>query len=144
MCKKIFVYGTLMEDFYNYNYYLKGKVIKREYARTKGELYHLTKEGYPAMVKGDDYVYGELIVVKDFGKTLKILDQLEGFYKEKNEKNEYNRVVKEIEVLKNNTKHKAYVYEYNAKSKDELKEKEVYIPNGDWRRFMEKEKAKVI
>ncbi|KPU27381.1 hypothetical protein TR13x_04685 [Caloranaerobacter sp. TR13] len=137
MCQYLFVYGSLMEGFFNYNNHLKGKVLERKVARTRGKLYHLVDKGYPAMINGEDYVYGEFILIKDFYKTLKQLDRVENFFGENNEDNEYNRVLKEIEVLEDNTIQKAYVYMYNCKDMRRLMSENIYIPHGNWRKYME-------
>ncbi|MGF7057767.1 gamma-glutamylcyclotransferase family protein [Brassicibacter mesophilus] len=138
MKKKLFIYGSLIEGFFNYDIYLKGKVLESESARIKGELYHLNGERYPALIDGDDYVYGEFIQVDDYEETLKALDEMEHYYGEGNEYNEYNRVLKEIEVLTDNRKEEAYVYMYNYKELTVFKEENLYIPHGDWKRYMER------
>lgn len=140
MVRKIFVYGSLMEGLFNYEKYLKGKVISRKCARTKGELYHLTSFGYPAMIKGNDYVYGELIEVIDFEETVKNLDGLEHFYGEGFKENEYNRTVIKVEVLKEGT-HEfvyAYAYLYNAVDIKKLKQDNSYVKDGNWKKYLSK------
>ncbi|SHH89394.1 Uncharacterized conserved protein YtfP, gamma-glutamylcyclotransferase (GGCT)/AIG2-like family [Caloranaerobacter azorensis DSM 13643] len=136
MCKYLFVYGSLMEGFFNYDSYLKGKILERKIARTRGKLYHLVDKGYPAMIDGEDYVYGELILIKDFYKVLKQLDRLENFFGNNNNNNEYNRVVKNVEVLDDNTIRKAYVYMYNCKDIKRLIDKNIYIPYGNWKKYI--------
>lgn len=135
MSNKIFVYGSLMEDFFNYNKYLKGKVLKRSHARAKGKLFHQINKGYPAMVDGDDFVYGELLEIDDWDNTIIELDRLENFYGEDNPNNEYNRVLLQVEQLGNSSIISAFVYRYNCKDEQAL-EKERYIPYGNWRIFM--------
>lgn len=137
MSNNIFVYGSLLEDFFNYNKYLKGKVLKRSYARTKGKLFHQIDKGYPAMIEGDDFVYGELLEIDDWDNTVIELDKLENFYGEDNANNEYNRVLLQIEQLEDSSVISSFVYMYNCKDKQVL-EKEKYIPYGNWRTFMKR------
>ncbi|SCY96977.1 gamma-glutamylcyclotransferase family protein [Alkaliphilus peptidifermentans] len=135
MIQKLFVYGSLMENFYNYNRYLKGKVLTRNHVRTRGALYHLIDKGYPAMIEGNDFIYGELIEVEDWGNTLRDLDTLENYYGERNINNEYNRVLIEVETIKGEHKGSAYTYKYSKQIKDTFNA--LYIPYGDWRRYMQ-------
>lgn len=88
-----------MEGFWNYKKYLQGKVITRKPARVKGRLYHLIKKGYPALVEGNDYVSGELLTIKDYEENIVKLDKLEGYYGLNNPENEYNRVLKDVEII---------------------------------------------
>lgn len=143
MTKKFFVYGTLLEGFINYERYLEGKIITRAYARTKGELYHLIDFGYPAMVEGHDYVYGELIEFEDYTNTVKAVDEMEHYYSEENPENEYERKKIEVELLKGN-RELAYAYIYNFKNVEQLRNEDVYIKDGDWRKFYNKLRSKNV
>jgi gamma-glutamylcyclotransferase (GGCT)/AIG2-like uncharacterized protein YtfP len=143
MCKKIFVYGSLMENFYNYNNYLIGKVEKKSYGRVLGKLYHLESRGYPAMIAGSDFIYGEIFELSDWEATVAKLDELEGYYGEENPKNLYNKTLIEVEILQDETKQLAYVYIYNCKDELELS-KEIYLPEGKWRNFMDDVNNKTI
>ena len=125
-----------MENFFNYDKYLVGKVLNRRLARTNGKLYHLVNKGYPAMIEGNDFVYGELIEVADWENNVKDLDDMENYYGEGNPNNEYNRVSIEVEVLENDSKETAFVYMYNCKEEQELKN-ELYLPKGSWRLYKE-------
>lgn len=141
----IFVYGSLMHSFFNYKKYLDGKVIGSHRARTKGSLYHMPDKGYPALIKGDGYVYGELLKIMNFKEKLIELDEMEGYFGKGELKNEYNREVKEIEILedKNNSilgekVIPAYVYEYNIENDDKFYDRSIRIPNGSWGEFMKR------
>lgn len=144
MTEKIFVYGSLMKDFFNYNNYLKGKVKSAKLAKTKGKLYHLGDRGYPAMVEGTDVVFGELIEIEDFEMNLNSLDGLENYYEENSNLNEYNRVIKDIEILDTEEIVKAYVYQFNQKNINNRKANTIYIPSGDWREYMNQKDRKAI
>lgn len=135
----LFVYGSLSEGFYNYDIYLKGKVLTKLEARTKGKLFHLANKGYPAMIDGDEWVYGELVTIEDYEKTVEEIDEMEHYYGENNPKNEYNRVVFKVELMDTNEKVEAYTYKYNEESEQELYERHEEVANGDWREFMKKQ-----
>ena len=63
----IFVYGSLREGFFNYDKYLKGKVIKNIPAVLEGmDLYHMPYKGYPAIIPGNGILKGEIIEVMDY------------------------------------------------------------------------------
>lgn len=136
MSGKIFVYGSLMEGFFNCHKYIDGKIIDRKPARTKGKLYHLNNKGYPAMVSGNDYVYGELITICDFKATIIELDKLEKFYGQDNIENSYNRTAREIEVYKEGSIEIIDVYMYNEDNPNYKSDDMIYIPEGDWRKYM--------
>jgi len=133
--KYLFVYGSLMEGFFNSEKALRGKVEKRIKAKTKGRLYHLANKGYPAMVSGEDTVYGELLVIKDLDDIFPILNEIENYFGENNPNNEYNRVVIEVETL-DGKKELAYVYQYNDQNLENQKDEKIYIPSGNWREYM--------
>ncbi|NBI08148.1 gamma-glutamylcyclotransferase family protein [Senegalia massiliensis] len=144
MTQKIFVYGSLMKGFFNYNNYLKDKIKSRKLAKVKGELYHLDNKGYPALLEGDDDVFGELIEIEDFDKNLVSLDTLEGYIEKNSELNEYNRVIKDIKLLDNEKILKAYVYSFNLKNIQNRNAKKTYIPSGSWREYMKVKSKRVI
>ena len=86
----LFTYGSLMENFFNYELYLKDRIKEKpQKARMKGELYHLDIKGYPALLPGSQWVYGEVFELVDFEQDIQVLDQLEGF--NQGVPNEYNR-----------------------------------------------------
>ncbi|WP_130805777.1 gamma-glutamylcyclotransferase family protein [Senegalia massiliensis] len=140
----IFVYGSLMEGFFNYNNYLKNKIKSRKLAKVKGKLYHLENRGYPALLEGDDDVFGELIEIKDFEKNLVSLDTLEGYIEKNSELNEYNRVIKDIKLLDSQKILKAYVYSFNLKNIENRNAEKIYIPSGSWREYMEVKSRRII
>lgn len=131
------MYGSLLENFYNYNKYLDLKVEKKSYGRVLGKLYHLKNKGYPAMIKGNDFIYGEIFELYDWEITVASLDELEGYYGDGNPHNEYDKTLIEVEVLPGKSKELVYAYMYNCKDEGELSE-EIYLPEGNWRSFMEK------
>lgn len=77
--KKVFVYGSLREGFFNYDKYLKNKVSPASLGEVRGKLFHLPHKGYPALLDGEDTVIGEIMALKDFYEDIVSLDQMEGF-----------------------------------------------------------------
>ncbi|MDR0880431.1 MAG: gamma-glutamylcyclotransferase [Clostridioides sp.] len=79
---KMFVYGTLRKGNVNYEKYLENNVISIEEAYTYGKMYYLEKEECPALIDGDDKVYGEIIECTDDDDytLLKQVDHLEKYF----------------------------------------------------------------
>lgn len=134
-----FVYGSLRDGFYNYNKFLAGKIFKKKEGKLNNiRLYHMPYKGYPAIVQGEDYVLGEIMVINkdDYDSTMKALDKMEGFISEGNSENEYHKMLLEVQDLENNQNELCYVYFYN-KDRDKLFDNEaIYLPNGDWKEYM--------
>jgi gamma-glutamylcyclotransferase (GGCT)/AIG2-like uncharacterized protein YtfP len=132
----IFVYGSLREGFFNYDIYLKYKVISNKIGKIKNvDLYHMPYKGYPAIIPGNGEVIGEVIEVSDYYNVIDPIDKMEGFISEGNPNNEYNKTQIEIE-LEDGTTEMCYVYYYN-KDRDNLFEKKaIFISNCDWKKYM--------
>lgn len=129
--EKIFVYGSLLPDFWNHD-----KVFKHRLRGTmKGclkdfSLYHLPA-GYPAIVPGEDTIYGEVCILSHT-KHLKSIDLLEG-YTGNPDIDLYTRE-KRLVILENGQEEWCWVYLYI--NHDYVKNKGLYIPHGDWKKFM--------
>ncbi|WP_207707424.1 gamma-glutamylcyclotransferase family protein [Clostridium tarantellae] len=138
--RRIFVYGSLRTGFFNYNKYLKGYVLKEEPARIKGKLYHMPNKGYPALLDGEGYVYGEVFTIKndEYTKVMESMDNMENYFNIGDSNNEYNRVAVKVELMNTNTFEVCYVYKYVVKNKKEFKTQSIYIPNGNWASYMTK------
>lgn len=130
--ERVFVYGTLMEGFGNYRCYLASRVSGIAKGNTAGLLYHLP-EGYPALVRGDKRVWGEVMVLTD-ASALKKMDQLEG-YVEGRASNLYERE-RRIAVLENGEAVECWAYIYGDPGY--AWGSGIEIPDGDWRKFMER------
>lgn len=129
---KMFVYGSLRTGFFNYDKYLKGHVIKAEPAKVNGTLYHMPNKGYPALLKGTDEVYGEVITVDNYETVMEAIDEMEGYLGIANKNNEYNRVVLDVHLLDTNELEKCYVYMYNLEEDKDFLDNREYLPHGDW------------
>lgn len=137
MRKTIFVYGSLMEGFWNYQKALEGHVIKKEIGYVQGKLYHMPYKGYPALVPGSDDIQGELLTIDVFEEVEKQLSEIENYYGKNDERNEYE--VKSVEVYDIQGKKiiDADVYYYQVE-RDALFEKEaVYLEKASWRKHLE-------
>lgn len=133
---KLFVYGTLMKGFRNYErYFESADVISVERAYTNGTLYHLNRKACPALVEGKQKIWGELIKFNDDKDLtfLKRLDNLEEYFENSNEVM-YERK-KATVFLENGEKEEAYVYFY-VNNKNMNKYEPLLVPSGDWKRFM--------
>jgi gamma-glutamylcyclotransferase (GGCT)/AIG2-like uncharacterized protein YtfP len=134
--RRIFVYGSLMEGFFNYEKSFKGKVVSRFPGKVRGSLYHQVEKGYPALIPGEDWVRGELLDLEDFDTLLEAGDVIERYRGPGAPDNEYDRRTTGIETLDGKTIH-AWVYWYARQDLGKPENPVVYIPDGDWRRYME-------
>ena len=110
--ERVFVYGSLRSDMFNYKTHLEGKVKENVKGTIEGDLFHIENKEYPAVVPGDGEVVGELMTFNDFESTLKDLDELEAYEEGKENENEYNRKIVNVKISEG-TVIKAYYYEYN-------------------------------
>lgn len=129
---RVFVYGTLLKGFSNYKRFLSDRAISITPGRTSGLLFHLP-EGYPALIEGNATVIGEIIEPVD-RQLLKSLDWLEG-YDQGSGNDLYVRRKKSI-LTDDGEEVVCWVYIYNDEK--HAKESGIFIPDGDWRKFMEK------
>jgi gamma-glutamylcyclotransferase (GGCT)/AIG2-like uncharacterized protein YtfP len=140
--ERIFVYGSLMEGFFNYKKSFEGKVLSRVSGRVRGRLCHQTNKGYPAMTPGDGWVRGELLELEDFGHLLEIADRIERYEEFPADRdNEYVRQITAVE-LDGGTTVSAWVYWYGRDDLGTLENPQVPIPGGDWRQFMEDQQGR--
>lgn len=134
--RKIFVYGSLRTGFFNYDKYLKGKVLKSELGRVKGKLFHMNNKGYPALIEGDTWVYGEVMTILDYENVINEMDLMEGYLGVNNKNNEYDRLEMEVDVIGKKSTEKCYVYYYAMNDKEIFEKNSILIENGNWRDFM--------
>ncbi|HEY8422748.1 MAG TPA: gamma-glutamylcyclotransferase family protein [Thermoclostridium sp.] len=128
---KVFVYGTLMQNFSNYKKYLAGRISRITPGRTYGVLYHLP-EGYPALIPGNEKIEGEIMEPVD-ENLLKSLDKLED-YDECRSNNLYNRELRSI-LTEDGEDVLCWIYVYADAAY--AKENGIHVPDGNWRKFME-------
>lgn len=130
----LFAYGSLMKGFHNHDKGVSGRIVATYPAKVQGTLYHLSKRGYPALMPGDGFVYGECMEVTDVEETLAICDAIEDYHGV-GANNEYNRLVTVVERLDTNELVPAYVYWY-AQGDQLDANGAVPIPDGNWRTYM--------
>ena len=128
---KVFVYGTLKPKEKYYSLYCQGKTISEFYCWTKGKLFSLPL-GYPAMIPGDDRVYGYLLSFAS-EKELINLDYLEGYIEPNSSLNEYHRLKIKVHNPNNSTIDEAWAYFMKENKVQELNG--IYIPSGWWSEF---------
>lgn len=135
----VFVYGSLREGFFNYDKYLKGKVVSIKPAKLENKIvYHMPYKGYPAIMEGNGVVYGEImeIIPKIYDETMEAMDIMEGFKGEGNPENEYHKTILEAVHLDTEKKEECYVYYYNPAIDDRFKDEAIFVENGDWVKHM--------
>lgn len=131
---KIFVYGTLMKDFRNYNIYLKNKATSIAKAYIYGKLYHLGNRNCPAIIDGTDKVYGQVIEFDDDEKH-SILNKIDKFEKYFFDSDEiiYERTKVLVHYMNDTVEELSY---YRFVDKEKLSQENAqYIPSGDWGSF---------
>lgn len=135
MADKIFVYGTLMKDFRNYNKYLKNHVLKIEKGYVKGKLYHMPYLDFPALIDGDEIIQGEVLTIDDIKTILPLVDEMEGY---KGCEDDMYKRIPQIVTLEDGSTIELDVYKYYAVENDERFATEaIYLPNGNWREYKE-------
>lgn len=132
----LFVYGSLMEGFFNYEKALVGKIKERQKAWVKGSLYHLENKGYPALIEGVSPVEGELLLIEETPELLRILDQIENYSEEDLLESEYLRE-KILVSVEAGQELEAFIYRYNTRSSLNSKDVKIPLPDGSWRAYMQ-------
>jgi gamma-glutamylcyclotransferase (GGCT)/AIG2-like uncharacterized protein YtfP len=127
-----------MEDFCNFNKYLLNSTVGIKRAYVYGKLYHLIDKECPALIEGSDKVVGEVITIvdDDDNTVVNSVDELERYFKGNKSNIVYTR--EEIKVYYENGEIEI-LGAYILKDRKLLsKDNSIYIPNGDWRYFLEK------
>ncbi|MGG1659321.1 gamma-glutamylcyclotransferase family protein [Brevibacillus sp. NRS-1366] len=132
----VFVYGTLLEGFPNYERYVRPYRHDAFPAIIKGELYHLPP-GYPGLLQGTNEITGTVLyfATDEYESALAGLDELEDYYGAGDLRNEYERIIVPARLIGTANKEvMAYVYRYLNEAY--VKWKGIRLAHGDWRRFM--------
>lgn len=132
---KIFVYGTLMENFRNYNKYHKGKVTSIETAYIYGKLYHLNVHNCPAIIDGRDKVYGEVITFTDDNEKT-VLNAVDNFEKNFFDRDEiiYERKPADVYYLDDRRESLSFYKLINMNVLE--RENAEYIASGSWKKYL--------
>jgi len=134
---RVFVYGTLMKGFGNYKRYLEGRISSITPGKTNGLLYHLP-EGYPAMLPGMGIVEGEIMEPVD-EDLLKALDWLEDYDKHRSD----NLYVREARSVQTDAGEEITCWVYIYTNESYARENGILVPDGNWRRFIEKSRKQL-
>lgn len=130
MLIRVFVYGTLKPGECNYDRYCNGKVITAQEAIAHGQLFHLSRRGYPGMIAGEGTVRGVVLSFQD-PNLLKTLDVLEDYDPNRSaEANEYNR--QQIEVFNAAGESMGLVWAYIMRPQRVIRLGGVFLPEGVW------------
>lgn len=132
---RIFVYGTLRKEMYNYKKFLEGKSTFIKYGYIKGSLYTIKGVQYPAFIsQGEQMIKGEIYEVDD--QMVKTLDELESYNPENLKNSEYIKVQTDIYDENNLKIDTLNIYEYNLQKVGQKELLNRLIKNGDFVHFV--------
>lgn len=130
----IFVYGTLMVGERNYIDVLHDNLMHYQNAKAKGTLYYYKKEDYPALMRGNHWIEGQLFYVTKLQDVLKPLDKIEGYISKSHPDNMYDREI--IEVVTDDGQHlKAYAYMINPNLFQQERQEFSLLAEHSWKKF---------
>jgi gamma-glutamylcyclotransferase (GGCT)/AIG2-like uncharacterized protein YtfP len=132
--KRAFVYGTLLHGLRNYVKCLADRVVKVEKAYVYGKIYHMRRYNCPALVDGDQKVWGEVLTFDDTGgATTRRMDELEEFTGDVNT-SLYIRIPRIVYF----PDHKELLEVYFFARLEELDRGQIILlKHGDWRLYAE-------
>lgn len=138
---RVFVYGTLRKGMYNHDIYLRERSVYCGDGYIKGSLMTIAGVVYPAFLpQGDHLVFGELYDVDE--ETVQCLDELESYFGEHNQDNEYNKISMDILNQDGQVKDQAYVYIYNMDNPRNVESLGDDIEESDYVLYMQKQKLR--
>lgn len=120
---------------YNYEKYLKDKIIQSELAYVKGSLHEIKGVVYPALIDGENMIAGEIMEVDD-DHIFDELDALEGYLGDMHIDNEYDKVIRSIYDDQGNEIDRLPVYVYNMRNEHQKNRLSSRIMEGDYVAFM--------
>jgi gamma-glutamylcyclotransferase (GGCT)/AIG2-like uncharacterized protein YtfP len=129
--RTVFVYGTLKPGGHYYGEFCEGRLAAEpQPAKIRGELYDL-QVGYPGLrLRGQDWVYGYLMVMASAAE-LRRLDQLEGFAPDRPKaENEYNRL--KVPCFDRTGEPLGTFWTYEMTPSTLARHPAVRLPDGDW------------
>jgi gamma-glutamylcyclotransferase (GGCT)/AIG2-like uncharacterized protein YtfP len=137
----VFVYGSLLDGFRNWELYVKPYPHQALPAEVKGRLYHLPT-GYPGLLlEGEKAVKGEVLLFSPevYDKALRGLDELETFFGPGDPRNEYERVEVTARLAATGEERRVYAYRYVDEAY--VKRTGIFLDDGDWRAFMRRRRG---
>lgn len=109
---KVFVYGTLLNGYYNHEIYLKNKCEYIGEGFIVGSIYKLKGHSYPAFIENNrGMVHGECYEVSN--EVLSHMDELEEYDPDNESNSLYIRKLLPIFDKEKRVKEECYVYVYN-------------------------------
>ncbi|MHB8207403.1 gamma-glutamylcyclotransferase family protein [Mucilaginibacter sp.] len=108
----LFVYGTLLDERNEFAIYLKQNCRFYDKGKLKGRLYDLGE--YPGAIADEnypDYVYGNILELKNTAEALQYIDAYEGFGEDQEQPNLFIREIVSVEA--ENGQMNCWVYLYN-------------------------------
>ena len=127
-----FVYGTLKRGECReevFSRHLDEDEFEIVPASVKAELYDLGP--YPAIVPGEDTVFGEAVIVNNPDKVdtlIAVLDSIEGYYGDDSPSNLYLRKEVTIQVEEDTMEAITYMFSQEQQLRDRAK----HLPDGIW------------
>ena len=137
--KQIFVYGSLRKGMYNYERYVKGKSHFVGNGYVKGCLYALKDAAYPALLDGDQDVFGEIYEIDE--QVASAIDELEGCHKDT--LGEYYKARKIIRTTQGALL-ELEVYCFSLDYEKNAERLKAVIPHGDFVKYVKEEKTEAI
>lgn len=129
MLNKVFVYGTLMRGFSNYQKLLRKQKFNKfeivnieEAVFPKGKMYSF-EDVYPVVIPGNDDIQGEIITFKHPSSALSWIDHIEVGY---------SRVKCQIKTQNGVKNCWVYLGNHNIYTLN-------YIPSGNWGKYIKKQ-----
>ena len=137
--KQIFVYGSLRKGMYNYERFLKGKSRFVGNGYVKGCLFALKDAAYPALLDGDQDVFGEIYEIDE--QVASAIDELEGCHKDA--LGEYYKARKIIRTTQGALL-ELEVYCFSLDYEKNAERLKAVIPHGDFVKYVKEEKKEAI
>ncbi|SDP25155.1 Uncharacterized conserved protein YtfP, gamma-glutamylcyclotransferase (GGCT)/AIG2-like family [Mucilaginibacter sp. OK268] len=111
ICPHLFVYGTLLDNGNSYGAYLQQHCTLLQAGKFRGKLYDIGE--YPGSIVDENnaqYVHGSIYLMDEPEKTLKVIDDYEGFGDDQEQPNLFIRILTSIETFDGPIECWAYVY----------------------------------
>lgn len=133
----IAVYGSLCRGFFNFNKYLAGRTMEIRPGKTKGQLFHMPRRGYPALLDGNDDIYCEIMTLTgDVKALLSELDKMENASTPPHPNDEYHRLLRDVVDIQTGEHFSLSMYMFNIANPQAKDEPMIYISHGNWPRYM--------
>lgn len=136
----VFVYGSLLPGFRNWELYVKPYPHQALPAEVKGQLYHLPT-GYPGLLReGEGTVKGGVLLFSPdvYDEALRGLDELETYFGPGDPRNEYEREIMTARLVATGEEQRVYVYRFVDEAF--ARQTGIFLADGDWEAFMRRKR----